>query len=410
MKVRYRFRLCPTPDQERALARTFGAVRYVYNWGLRLRMDAYEMGGRIDYALSDSMLTDLKSQPEHSWMNEITHVPMQQALRHLQTAYVNLFEKRGGYPCFKSKRGDQAAEYTRGAFRWHGPSRTLKVAGLGRLKIRWSRAFASSPSSVTIAKHADGRYFATLVLDEQIAQLPKTGAEVGIDLGISSLATLSTGEKVRNPRHLEKRLRQLARAQRVLSRRKKGSGRRRRQKQIVARLHSRVADARADFLHKLTTGWVRRFDLICMEDLNVDGMGRNRRLARSTHDAALGIVDRFVGYKCRWYGKEQRHISRWSPSSKKCSDCLYVLEFLPLSVREWDCPRCGAHHDRDHNAAKNILMEGRALPAAGHAVAARGGSVSRGSASAEARCARRTVNRLSCCRAPHVSNSGIPRL
>lgn len=410
MKVRYRFRLYPTPEQAHVLARTFGAVRYVYNWGLHLRKDAYEAGGKIGYVLSDSMLTDLKDQPGQEWMSEISSVPMQQALRHLQTAYVNFFDGRSDYPSWKSKRGDQAAEYTRSAFTWHGPSRSLIVAKVGRLKVRWSRTFASTPSSVTIAKHADGRYFVTLVLDETIKPLPKTGRSVGIDLGISALATLSTGERVENPRHLDRRARQLAHAQRVLARRRKGSGRWRRQKRVVARLYSRVADARADFLHKATTDVVRRFDLICMEDLAVRNMVRNRHLARAMHDAGLGTFDLFVGYKSRWYGKEQRHIGQWFPSSKRCSVCGWLNESLTLADREWTCPICGTHHDRDQNAAKNIELEGLALSAAGHAVVARGGSVRRTSASAEGRGARRAVNRLSCRRAPHDATSGIPRL
>lgn len=409
MHLRYRFRFYPTPDQERVLCRTFGAARYVYNWGLRLRKDAYEMGGRINYALSDLMLTDLKTQPEHSWMNEISFCPMQQALRHLDTAYRNYFERRAEDPSFKSKRGDQAAEYTRGAFKWDAGARMLILAKVGQLKVRWSRTFTSSPSSVTIAKRGD-RYFVTLCLDEPIRPLPKTGKSVGIDLGISSLATLSTGEKIHNPRHLERRLRQLAHAQRVLSRRKRGSGRWHRQRHVVAAIHRKVADSRADFLHKATTDVVRRFDVICMEDLNVDGMGRNRRLSRATHDAALGAFDRFVGYKSLWYGKEQRHVGRWYPSSKKCSVCGWLNESMTLADREWTCPICGTHHDRDHNASRNIEMEGLSLPAAGHAVVARGGCVRRTSASADGRGARRTVNRPDCGRATHAPRSGIPGL
>jgi len=393
VKVRYRFRFYPTPEQEHILARTFGACRYVYNWALRLRTDAYQAGGRINYNQSSAALTDLKTQPEHAWLNEIHSVPVQQSLRHLQTAFRNFFEKRAAYPSFRKKRGRQSAEYTTSAFRWDAERKVLRIPQAGSLKIRWSRDFTSAPTTVTITKHEDGRWFATLVLDEKIEKLPKTGKNVGVDLGISRLATLSNGERIPNPRALARRTRQLVRAQRVLSRRKRGSGRRCRQKLCVARIHSRIADARADHLHKITTDLVRRFDVICMEDLNIRGMVRNHHLARSLSDAALGMFDRMVGYKCGWYGKEQRHVDRFFPSSKRCHVCGYILESLPLDVREWDCPECKTHHDRDENAAKNIESEGKSLPAAGHAVGiARGGSARPVRASARKGSIRRTVN------------------
>ena len=397
VRLRYKFRFYPTVEQEQHLARVFGCCRYVYNWGLNLRRSSFHEGKKIYYAATSAALTELKRDAEHLWLNDVSCVPVQQALRHLQTAYKAFFEKRARYPKFKRKRGEQSAEYTRSAFKWDGHA--LSVSQLGNLRVRWSREFASEPSTVTIAKDCAGRYFVSLCLDEKICHLPKTGDAVGVDLGIKHLATLSTGEHIENPRHLAHQLQRLARSQRSLARRKKGSKRRERQKLLVAKIHARVADARADALHKLTTGLVRRFDTICIEDLNVRGMVKNRHLACALADAAFGIFHRQIEYKCDWYGKTMALVDRFFPSSKMCSACGHVLDELPLSVREWDCPKCGAHHDRDENAAQNIL-------AAGLAALAQGGGRRRPVASTTRRSPRRTANHpmegaLHC--APHLS-------
>jgi len=369
-KLRYQFRFYPTTEQVSLLAKTFGCCRYVYNWALRFRTDSYQAGKTVNYNDSSKALTELKTKPETEWLNEVSSVPVQQSLRHLQTAFKNFFDKRSKYPTFKKRRNDQSAEYTTSAFKWDAITRSLNFAKLGNLNIRWSRTFKSQPTTATISKRADGRYFVTLVLDEQIKQLPKTCKEVGIDLGINRLATLSTGEQVVNPKLLKVKTRKLARAQRILSRRKSGSNRRERQCIRVARLHSRIVDARLDYIHKATTDIVRRFDTFCVEDLNVRGMVKNHCLARSLSDASMGQFVRLLEYKCAWYGKTLVKIDRFFPSSKRCSKCGHIVESLPLSVRSWVCPECGAKHDRDLNAAINIL-------AAGRAVTAQGGGVSR---------------------------------
>jgi putative transposase len=394
--MRYRFRFYPTPPQERVLARTFGACRFVYNWALRTRTDAHHAGQNINYNASSSELTQLKKQPRTAWLNEISCVPTQQALRHLQTAFRNFFDKRTGYPSFKKKRGPQAAEYTLSAFKWDAVNRNLTVAKLGRLDVHWSRTFVSSPTTATITKRSDGRYFVTLVLDEPVSPLPKTGESIGIDLGINRLATLSNGEHVANPRLLQKKLRKLAKAQRVLARRKKGSHRRERQRLKVARIQSQISDSRLDHVQKVTTDIVRRFDTICIEDLNVRGMVRNHCLSRALSDAAMGQFARLLEYKCDRYGKTLAKVDRFFPSSKRCHDCGHIVDRLPLSIRAWACPECGAVHDRDENAALNILTEG-------HSVTARGGSVRRKAAKATKRSIRRTVNQPALSRASHVS-------
>jgi putative transposase len=351
------------------LFRVFGSCRYVYNWALRLRSDAWSKEGRsVSYRETSALLARLKREPNHAWLGEVSSVPTQQALRHLERAFVNFFEKRADYPSFKRKSGEQSAEYTRRAFKWDPRKLQLSLSGLGRLRVRWSREFKSSPSTVTVKRDSAGRYFVTLCLDEEIEKLEPVHRAVGIDLGITALATLSSGEKIENPRPLERLERRLARAQRALSRKKKGSRRRAAQRLQVARLHARVSDARRDHLNQTTTDLVRRFDVIALEDLNVRGMVKNHALARALSDAGLGEFRRMLKYKCGWYGRELRLADRFHPSSRRCFDCGQVLEELPLGIREWDCPKCGRNHDRDVNAAKNIL-------AAGQAVTARGGRV-----------------------------------
>ena len=386
MIVRYRFRFCPSARQRRLLGKTFGCVRYVYNRALALRKDAYaENKTKINYAETSAALTLWKKEPDLLWLKEVSCVPLQQGLRHLQTAYRNFFAKRAAYPRFKSKRGEPSAEFTRSSFKWDGKQLNLTLAKIGHLRIRWSRQFASEPSTVTIIKDCAGRYFATLCLDETVALLPKMGDEVGIDLGTKRLATLSTGEVVPNPKPLERSLAHLAKLQRTLARRKQGSGRWHRQRLKAARLHAHVSDSRKDLLAKLTTGLVRRFDLVCIEDLDVRGMMDGRHRARRMADVGLFAFRQMLTYKCAWYGKELQVVDRYFPSSKRCSYCQQDLDSLPLAVREWTCPSCGSFHDRDHNAAKNILS-------AGQAASVRGGHVRPTATQVAGGSARRSVN------------------
>ncbi|MEZ0612010.1 RNA-guided endonuclease InsQ/TnpB family protein [Fibrella sp. WM1] len=364
MKVRYTYRVYPTPSQQEHLAKVFGCVRYVYNWGLRYRMDAYERGEKVNFAQSSAALTILKKMPEYSWLNEVRSVPTQQALRHLDSAYRNLFAKRSGFPRFKNKYSKQSAEFTALAFKYE--KGVLSLAQIGALKVRWSRPFASQPTTVTISKTRTGRYFVTIVLDEPTpTYLAKTGQSVGIDLGISHLATLSTGETIANPRHTKNYQKQLAKAQRILSRRTKGSNRRNRQRLKVVRIQEKITNTRKDHLDKVTTTLVRRFDRIAIEDLHVRNMVKNRKLAKHISDASFGAFRHMLTYKCSWYGKELVVIDRFYPSSKTCSTCGHVEAKMPLNVRAWECPKCSSKHDRDINAAKNIL-------AVGHTVSARG--------------------------------------
>lgn len=384
--MRYRYRFYPTPPQARELARVFGCARYAYNWALRTRTDAYRGGKTLNYYSCSAEWTKHRKSAGKEWLKETSSVPQQQSLRHLQTAYKNFFEKRAAYPRFKRKHGSQSAEYTRNGFKWDPANRNLNLSGVGRLDVHWSRPFASRPSTVTITKDCAGRYFVTLCLDEKVIALPKTGEAVGIDLGVSRLATLSTGERIPNPKHLGKNLAELRRLQRAFARKRKGSGRREHQRVQIARLQAHIADSRKDYLDKVTTSLVQRFDVLAIEELNVRGMMANHCLARAIGDVGMSAFRRMLEYKCRWYGKELKLVDRFFPSSKRCHVCGFVSESLPLSVREWDCPECKSHHDRDENAARNILT-------AGHAVTAQGGTTRRSKASALKCKSRRTVNR-----------------
>jgi len=385
MKMRYRFRFYPVPSQEKKLANVFGCTRFAYNWALRLRSEANRNGSSVGFCKSSSMWTILKKHADFSWLNNVSCVPTQQAIRDLQTAFNNFFRKTSRYPKLKRKRGKQSARYTRGAFRWDHQNKTLRVSGIGTLRVRWSREFISNPSSVTIIKDCAGRYYVSLCLDEVVEKLPKTHCAIGIDFGISSLATLSNGEKIENPRFFKNREAKLSRTQRVLSRRVKGSGRWKRQQLKVARAYAKITDSQTDYLNKVTTGLIRRFDTVCVEDLNISGMVRNRHLSKAIFDSGMGKAINMLEYKAVRYGKSVVKIDRFFPSSKTCSCCGFKLDKLTLNTRRWVCPKCGSEHDRDKNAAKNIL-------AVGHTVTARGETVRRTSTLVRGRNSRRSVN------------------
>ena len=365
MKSRWTFRCYPTPEQEQHLARTFGCVRFVWNWALRARTDAFRAGERMGYPATDKALTTLKATPEHVWLNEVSSVCLQQSLRDLQVAFSNFFDKRAAYPSFKRKEARQSANYTERGFSFDHERRVLKLAKIGAIKVKWSRKAIPHPSSIRLIRTASGKFFVSLVVDTQPAPLPKTGESVGIDFGVSRLATLSNGERISNPKHGAKWQHRLAFYQKRLARATKGSKRRLKVKCHVARIHEKIANSRSDTLHKLSTDLVTRFDVICVEDLHLRGMVKNHSLARSLHDASIGTAIRMIEEKAERYGKVVVKIDRWFPSSKTCSDCGHIVEKLPLSVREWACPECGAIHDRDANAAANILAVGQTVTAHG---------------------------------------------
>jgi putative transposase len=371
-KRAYRYRCYPTPEQATVLARTFGSARFVYNWALRLRTDAYYgRQERIGYAATSAALTVLKREPDTVWLNEVSSVPTQQALRHLDRAFRNFFEGRAKYPGFHTKHGVQAAEYTTSAFRWDAQTHALTLAKMeAPLAIRWSRPLPAEaqPSTVTVSRDTAGRYFVSLLVEDEIAPLPAVAAQVGLDLGLHDTVVLDTGEKVGNPKFFTQDEQRLAKAQRRLAKKQLGSQNRAKAKQDVARIYARIADRRRDFLHKLSTRIMRENQTICVESLNVKAMAKHPTLAKAIHDVGWGEFVRQLTYKADWYGLTLVAIDKWYPSSKRCFDCGHVLGSLSLATRQWTCPACGVAHDRDVNAAKNIKAAGLAVSACGEAI------------------------------------------
>jgi putative transposase len=368
----FRYRVYPTPEQATELARTFGCVRLVWNRALDARTTAwFKEHRRVSYVQTSAMLTAWKRTEELAFLNEVSSVPLQQALRHLQGAFVAFWDKRARYPRFKSrKRHRDAAEYTRSAFRWRDGQLTLAKMH-APLSIRWSRPLPTGavPSTVTVSRDPAGRWFVSLLVeDPTVHPLPPRGSLVGLDAGLTSLLTLSTGEKIANPRHERADRARLARAQRALARKEKASSNRAKARVRVARVHARIADRRRDHLHKLTTRLVRENQTVVIEDLNVQGMTGNHALARAISDAGWSELRRMLVYKAQWYGRDLIVVDRWYPSSKTCSACGHLAGALPLTTREWSCQGCGTWHDRDVNAARNILAAGLAVAACGAGV------------------------------------------
>lgn len=359
-KRAYKYRVYPTHEQANTLARTFGCARFVYNWALRLRTDAYyQEQRRVSYYDTSAALTDLKKQPEYRWLNEVSCVPVQQALRHLDRAFRNFFEGRASYPTFKKRHGQQSAEYTTSAFKWDGTSLTLAKMD-APLDIHWSRPLpdGAKPTTVTITKDCANRYFVSLLIEEDMKPLPVVKKQVGLDLGIKGMVVLSTGEHVGNPRYFAQNEKKLAKAQRRLAKKKKGSKNRKKARLKVARIHAKIADRRRDYQHKLSTRILRENQVVCIESLSVKNMVKNHKLAKAISDVGWGEFVRQLEYKASWYGRTLVKIDKWYPSSKRCFACGHILDSLSLDVRQWRCPECGALHDRDINAAKNIHAVG----------------------------------------------------
>jgi putative transposase len=323
---------------------------------------------RVNYNTTSAMLTAWKKTDELAFLNEVSCVPLQQALRHLQVAFTNFFAKRARYPSFKSKKKSRrSAEYTTSAFRYRDGRFTLAKM-TDPLNIVWSRPLpeGGEPSMVSVSQDPAGRWFVSLLCDDVIPETTAAGG-VGVDAGLDSLLTLSTGEKVTNLRHERRDRGAVARAQREMARRAKGSNNRGKARLKVARVHARITDRRRDRLHKLTTRLVRENQTIVIEDLTVRNMVKNHSLARAISDAAWRQFRTMLEYKATWHGRDVIAVDRWFPSSKLCSACGALAGEMPLNVRSWTC-RCGTSHDRDVNAARNILAEGLSVAACGAGV------------------------------------------
>ena len=371
VKRAYKYRFYPSPEQAAELSRTFGCVRLVWNKALDVRTTAwYQRRQRVSYVQSSAMLTEWKRSEDLAFLSEVSSVPLQQALRHLQSAFGAFWEKRARYPQFKSrKRSRASAGYTRAAFRWRDGQLTLAKMS-EPLAIVWSRPLpdGAEPSTVTVSRDPSGRWFVSILVEITVRQLTPVTNTVGIDVGLTSLVTLSTGEKITNPKYERADRLRLARAQRNLSRKAKDSANRQKARVKVARVHARITDRRHDYLHKLTTRLVRENQAVVIEDLSVANMVRNHSLARTISDAAWGDLRGMLEYKCDWYGRDLIVVDRFYPSSKTCSACGHLVAKMPLNIRSWSCPQCGAVHDRDVNAAINLKAAGLAVSACGGGV------------------------------------------
>lgn len=364
MKARYSYRIYPKEHQLVPLAKAFGCVRVVWNDALAIYQQAYNAGLPRPQSVDKLVITQAKKTEQRAWLSEVSNIVLQQSYRDLQQAWNNYFsslkgERKGkkiGHPRFKKKQSRQVMRLTVGGFSVH--SESVKVAKIGHIPMVVSRPLPSKPSSVTIVKDTTGRYFASFVVEVVPEILPNNSQAVGIDLGLTHFAILSNGEKIENPRHHKKQLKRIKKANRKLSKCEKGSNRRRKAKLKLARLHIKVKDSRTDFLHKLTTRLVRDNQALAVEDLNVSGLVRNRKLSRAISDAGWYSFRTLLDSKCQRHGRQFVVINRWLPTSQKCSACGKSGGKKELDIREWQCLYCGAFHDRDINAAINIKDAG----------------------------------------------------
>ena len=361
MKTRaYKYKLKPTFKQQECLNKAFGCCRFIYNWGLDRKIQAYKQEKKtIGYVELAHELTKLKNDGEHEWLKEVNNVSLQQSLRNLDAAFVRFFREKKGFPKFKSKKKNiESAKYI-SAVHFDFEEWKVKVPKCGWVKLCKNKTFDLSMKygTLTVTKDRCGTYWCSIVVYD-VEEKPKTKVSddtaVGVDLGIKDYAILSDGTKYGNPKFLEKGRNRLKLLQQRFSKTKKDSNRHESLRLKVAKQHRKIANRRSNFLHKLSTDLVNRFDTVCLEDLNIDGMLKNHHLANSIQSAAWNEFVRQLTYKAEWNGKNVIFIGRFEPSSKTCSSCGYVNRELTLKDREWVCPKCGEHHDRDVNAAINI--------------------------------------------------------
>ena len=361
MKLGYKYRLYPTQNQKDYMLKIFGCVRFVSNWGLRKKNDAfYNDKIKINQNELSRLMTLLKREKDTLWLQEVPHVVLAQALRQLDKAFVNFYKKRARYPKFKNRFDKQSATYTKLNVRIKN-NKIILPKMKEPIKLIWSRPLPSAFSSATIIKDTSGRYFISFTVEKKQIDLPSTKREVGIDLGIHDIIVDSNGDKSGNPKFIKQFERQLKKAQQKLAGCKKGSANRKKAKLKVAKIYTKITDTRRDFMHKLTTKLIKTNDLISMENLQVKNMIRNHCLAKAIADVSWGEIERQLTYKSELYGRELVKIDKFYPSSKRCSNCGFVLKKLNLSTRKWICPECSVSHDRDKNAAKNILQAGHAV-------------------------------------------------
>lgn len=360
----YKFRVYPTTEQESYLAKCFGCNRFVYNHFLRLTTDAYaDSKKHLKYGDTAKLLIALKKDDQYSWLTEINSQSLQQTLKDLESAFVRFFKKLGDFPVFKKKRKRQSFRVPQHWSITHDGM--LKLPKMQPIKMVKHREMEGALKSVTISKTPTGKYYASILVEYEPHEAPLNGGKIGADLGLKDFLITSEGKKYPNPRYYKRALKRLKRLQRSLSRKIKGSNNRNKQRQIVARAYEKVANQRRDMQHQLSLQLTCENQVVAVEDLHIKGMVKNHKLAQAVSDASWGQFLTMLEYKGKLYGCEIRKLDRFFPSSKRCSKCGYIHKNLTLDIREWVCPECGTHHDRDINASTNILIFSQATNTAG---------------------------------------------
>lgn len=354
-------RFYPSNKQKEILAQTFGCVRFVYNNILKKRTDAfYNDGVSIGHSGASRMLTELKVDPNFSWLNDVSSVPLQQAIRNQQQAFKNFFDKRAKYPKFKKKSHGQSVRYVKSAFAWDG--KYLKLAKMDKpLRIKWTYQKPEDILSLTVTKDSADRYFVSMLIEFEPVQLPIVKKTIGVDLGINDLIVCSDGFKSGSLKLTKKYEKKLAYFQRQISKKKKGSSNQLKARKRVARIHAKIKDIRQDNLHKFSRMLINENQVIAFEDLAVSNMIKSGNISKAISDMGWSELVRQSEYKGDWAGRSVVKIDRFYPSSKRMSCCGYVLDFLPRGQRKITCPVCNIVHDRDLNASINIKQAGLSI-------------------------------------------------